>query len=88
MSESNSELGPVDVTAIYAIPVFCGLTGLGDGALRVARERGLKVFYCHNRAFIRGADWDAYVSTASTEAPGPAKGTVPRHLQNNGGGQS
>jgi hypothetical protein len=88
MSECKCDPGQIDLAAIYSIEGFSKRTGLGVGALRVARERGLKVYYCHNRAFIRGADWDAYVSAASTEAPGPAKGTVPRHLQNDGGGQS
>ena len=88
MATNQTVDGHIDQNGIYSFEDFQRRTGLGVGALRVARKRGLKVFYCHNRAFIRGADWDAYVSAASTEAPGPAKGTVPRHLQDNGGGQS
>ena len=53
----------------YALDNFKLKTGLGDAGLRNARRSGLKVRYAHNRAFVLGSDWLAYLEDQSTVPP-------------------
>lgn len=41
-------------------------TGLRAAALRVARRRGLRVYYAHSHGYIAGADWIAYLQSIPT----------------------
>lgn len=77
-------VGVISAGEAYSLPVFKSRTGQSDTAIRTARRKGLPIRYSGNRAYILGADWLAFLAGQSTEAPGPAAGTVPKHLQPTG----
>jgi len=62
----------------YSLDDFKTRTGLGDAGLRAARRAGLQIRYAHNRGYILGADWLAYLKDQSLVPPGPAEGIDPR----------
>ena len=47
----------------YPLKAFKAASGLNDGALRVARQKGLRILYLHNRAFVWGQDFCDYLVT-------------------------
>lgn len=51
----------ISVDAIYGLDDFMKRTGLKRDAMRAARRKGLRVIYCHNRAFLSGRDWLSYL---------------------------
>lgn len=54
-------LGPIEPLVMYPLPDLQGRSGMGVGALRTARRQGLKVLYIAGRAYVKGADFIAYV---------------------------
>jgi hypothetical protein len=85
--DDQTVVGAIDKNRIYGVEGFHRQSGLGSGALRAARRDGLPVYYCHNRAFIRGEDWYDCLSAQSTNPPGPSQGICPPHLRKNEGEQ-
>lgn len=71
----NSEIAK---DSSYVLDDFKVRTGLGDAGLRNARRSGLNVRYAHNRGYVLGADWIAYLEDQTTVPPGPAEGVDPR----------
>lgn len=59
----------IDPEMLYSKEELCLRTGFKQHAWRMAREGGLRVCEVHNRAFVLGADFIAYVlrSTGTTE---------------------
>lgn len=51
----------IDPTKVYPLATFKRIVGYGDWAMRQARRDGLRVIYRGNRAFVRGADFDAFL---------------------------
>ncbi len=78
---NDVERGCIESDSVYTLDTFRRITGLKSAGIRAARRDGLRVAYCHNRAFIRGQDWHDYVSSQSTEPPGPPQGQTPPHLR-------
>lgn len=68
----------------YNLDDFKTRVDLGDAGFRQARRSGLKVRYVHNRGYILGADWFAYLEEQSTVPPGPAEGQDPRRRSEGG----
>lgn len=65
MAMSDSlELAPIQVGSCYPLSEFSRRTGMGPAALRSARKQGLKVRKIGNRKYVRGADFDAFLSAA------------------------
>ena len=55
--------GEIEHHATYTLPEFRSRTKMGRHAMRAARRAGLRVVYAHGRAFVRGADWHAYLES-------------------------
>ena len=66
-------LGAIHAEAIYPLPEFQRLTGLGEAALRQARRRGLVITTIGRRRYVRGADFYQHVGRLAGR-PGDAKG--------------
>jgi len=56
-------LSSVRIDEIYPLSVFYRITGLGRHALRQARRKGLKVCRIGGRAYVRGDDFNAFLSS-------------------------
>jgi hypothetical protein len=54
-------LGAIHAEAIYPLPEFQRLTGLGEAAMREARRRGLVITKIGRRRYVRGADFYEHV---------------------------
>lgn len=53
--------GEINRDSAYTLDEFTKRTGLKRDALRSARHNGLTVTYKHNRAYILGRHWLAYL---------------------------
>lgn len=53
--------GVISPDELYTLDAFKRRLGISEATLRSARRAGLKVSHVHNRAFIYGGDWIAYV---------------------------
>lgn len=58
----ESSPGVISTHEIYTLNELERRTGLGEGALKVAKERGLKVRRFGRKAFVRGEDLDKYLA--------------------------
>jgi hypothetical protein len=54
-------LGAILAEAIYPLPEFQRLTGLGEAAMREARRKGLVITAIGRRRYVRGADFYEHV---------------------------
>lgn len=64
----ENDLGEISRDKLYPLPVFRRITGLGKHALTQLRRKGLPTVKCGNRVFVRGADFDTFVSNQSATA--------------------
>ena len=55
-------LGAISTAETYPLPIFRRLTGLSDWAMRQAKRRGLKIKTVGRRKYVRGSDWETYLS--------------------------
>ncbi|HAH48095.1 hypothetical protein [uncultured Gimesia sp.] len=72
-----SECGEISQDACYTLAEFTSRTGLKRDALRAARRNGLRVVYKHNRAYIMGRDWLAYLDSSESDNTTPEKDNAP-----------
>ena len=64
----QSESGGVIVAdAIYTLPEFQRRTGLGESAMRNARDAGLKVLRLSRRGFVKGSDAIEFIGRVGTK---------------------
>lgn len=61
IGSSASLLGAIQAEAIYPLPEFQRLTGLGEAAMRKARRMGLVVTSIGRRRYVRGRDFCKFV---------------------------
>lgn len=61
MPTQTTNLGAIHAEAIYPLPEFQRLTGLGESAMREARRRGLVITTIGRRRYVRGADFCDHV---------------------------
>ena len=59
----SRDLAPIQNGVIYPLPEFERRSGLGRHALRQARRKGLKVCRIGGRAYVRGDDFNAFLSS-------------------------
>jgi hypothetical protein len=64
-----SSLGAIHAEAIYPLPEFQRLTGLGEAAMREARRKGLVITAIGRRRYVRGADFYDHVGRLAGRAP-------------------
>ena len=69
-------LGAIHAEAIYPLPEFLRLTGLGEAAMREARRRGLVITTIVRRRYVRGADFHEHVSRLAGRTGAKAGGGV------------
>ncbi len=50
-------LGPIEPDVLYPLPDLKARSGMGETALRTARQSGLKVMYAGNRGFCLGKNF-------------------------------
>lgn len=62
IAEKQGGLGTISDAETYPLPLFQRLTGLSSWALRQAKRNGLPVKTVGRRKYVRGADWNAYLS--------------------------
>lgn len=60
-------LGIILADATYPLPEFQRVSGLGDAAVRKARRQGLLVHQVGSRKFVRGQDWNDFLSKRSNQ---------------------
>ena len=70
---SANSLGAIQAEAIYPLPEFQRLTGLGEAAMRKARRRGLVVTSIGRRRYVRGKDFYEFIGTTGGL---PAHGSI------------
>jgi hypothetical protein len=58
---SPASLGAIHAEAVYPLPEFQRLTGLGEAAMREARRKGLVITAIGRRRYVRGADFYEHV---------------------------
>ena len=58
----QQQLGPIQAGVTYPLPIFMERSGLGRYALTQARHRGLRVIKSGGRAFVRGEDFQEFLS--------------------------
>lgn len=56
------DLGPIQAGTTYPMQLFMRRSGLGRYALTQMRQRGLKVIRSGGRAFVRGEDFNEFLS--------------------------
>jgi len=56
-----SVCGEISIDSSYTLEEFQARTGLKRDAMRGARQKGLRVIYRHNRGYVLGRDWLAYL---------------------------
>jgi len=61
-NSSASSLGAIQAQAIYTLPEFQRLTGLGDAAMRKARRMGLAVTSIGRRRYVSGKDFYEFIT--------------------------
>lgn len=59
-------LGPIEPHILYPLADLQARSGMGSGALRTARQKGLKVLYTAGRGYVLGRDFIAYVEANAT----------------------
>lgn len=64
----DQALGAIESAAVYPLPEFQRLSGLGEAALRKARRQGLSVTTIGRRRFIRGADFHEFIGKRTADA--------------------
>lgn len=67
MANHSTELDAIRRDEMYPLEEFERRVGLGRGALRAARQAGLKTMYVSGRAYVMGKDWFAYVAKNGKE---------------------
>lgn len=63
-------LAPIRVDEVYTLAEFQSRTGLGRAGVRAARRSGLIISACGRNRYVRGADWDAYLTSGRGEVRG------------------
>jgi hypothetical protein len=58
----KSPSGVISCAEVYPLAEFLSRVGWSRGALMSARKDGLKVCAAGGRIYVRGADWDLYLS--------------------------
>lgn len=66
------ESGEIRSDSIYTLDEFSRRSGLGRDGMRSARNGGLRVIRKHNRGYVKGADWFAYLEKSSHDEKPPA----------------
>lgn len=64
----DQSLGAIESAAVYPLPEFQRLSGLGEAALRKARRQGLTVTAIGRRRFIRGTDFHEFIGKRTADA--------------------
>jgi hypothetical protein len=63
--DSGAAMNPIRADEAYGLKQFGQFAGLKETALKAARANGLKVVYCHGRAYVLGSDWLEYLRRVS-----------------------
>jgi len=58
---SSDEIGVIRADTLYTRDAFMARLGFKDAAWRSAYRQGLRVRYCHGRAFVYGGDFIEYI---------------------------
>lgn len=70
-NSSNNTLEPVRPATLYPLPIFQTITGLGDHAMRTARNNGLRVRRLGGRAYVWSGDFFEYLNLTGTDKSEP-----------------
>lgn len=68
MAHAAPTLGEIRADAVYTLPDFQRITGLGTKAVRRARRQGLRVCRVGRCAYVVGSDWLAYLNQTVGQA--------------------
>lgn len=59
----TNQLGTITDDAVYPLPVFERISGLGKSAMAKARAQGLKVRKTNGRAYVLGKDFSSWLAS-------------------------
>jgi hypothetical protein len=62
--------GVISTTEVYPQDLFLDRVGWSRGALSVARKAGLRVITVGGRNYVRGRDWDEFLSRQDANSGG------------------
>jgi hypothetical protein len=69
-ASSAKLLGAIQAEAIYPLPEFQRLTGLGEAAMRKARRMGLVVTSIGRRRYVTGKNFYEFIARAGERVQG------------------
>lgn len=60
--ERRAHLAPIEDGTTYPLSIFMARVGMTRSSMREARIKGLPVFKVGKRVFVRGCDWNSYLT--------------------------